>query len=533
MYLLSWKKREKSGDAGENVIEKSDVAVAEKTNEVAAEKANEVADTTTDFSSDLTYKPKKKKGYIKFIVLALVVALIAFIVYSNIKTSNAPTPVTTQNVTKGDIEVIVSISGNVASDESKTYFAKLSAPIGINGLSEGDRVNKGDVIYSYDEAELEKSKKKAELSLQQANGSYNGSLEKNKKATDVLEGNSIHDINNRLDEITHQIDDINNKITEKTARMNQTLTDLQKVSQDVDQNRVSDGYDAALKNDAPNERRTEDGESQMALEIADAISDVQYALQNDPEIREWNKQITALNEEKADLSEQASAEMSALTSGEKSSLAAQRELTELESTSAIADIEEAVGGIKADFSGVITELTATEGATVAPGTKVMTIESTDDVRVDIQISKSDLSKIKTGQKVDITVNGKAYEGEVKQISGTARNNASGVPVVDAKIKINNPDSDIILGVEAGNKIHTDKATGVIVVPYEYIGTDSEGDFVFEIENGELVRKGVTLGLSTTTEAEITEGLNEGDIIVTTDPTTLTAGTRVVENNSAE
>lgn len=474
-----------------------------------------------------SYTPgKKKKGYVKFIVLGFVVLIIGFTVFNNVNAKNAPMPVTTTQVTKGDIEAIVSISGNVASDETKTYYAKVSAPIGALALAEGDRVNKGDVIYTYDEADLERAKKEAELNLQQANGNYNGSIEKNNKATDVLEGRSIHDINTRLDEITAEIDALNDKITEKNNRMNQTLTDLQKTSQDVDQNGYADSYDAQQKNGAPDERMTEDGETQMSLEIQNAIADVQYAISNDPEIQEWNRQINALNEEKQDLAEQSSAEMGALTAGEKSSLAAARELTELESNNTIADIEEAEEGVKADFSGVITELDASEGATVAPGTKIMTIESTDDVRVDIQISKSDLSKIKVGQKVDVTVNGKEYEGEVTQIAGTAKNNASGVPVVDGKIKIKNPDDGIILGVEAGNKIHTDKAEGVVVLPYEYIGTDADGDFVFVIENGILTRKPVTLGLTTSTDAEIKEGLSEGDTIVTTDPTTLIEGTKV-------
>ena len=477
-----------------------------------------------------SFTPKKKKGYVKFIVLGVIALAIGAYIFSSIKAKNAPMPVTTQAVGKGDVEVIVSISGNVASDETKSYYASVQAPIETLELSKGDRVKKGDVLFQYDEADLEKTKKQAELNLQQANGNYSGSIEKNNKATDVLEGNSIHDINNRLDAITQEVDALNDKITEKTARMNQTLTDLQKVSADVNENGYLDTYDAAHKNDAPEERTTEDGDRQMALEIQDAIADVQYAIQNDPEIQEWNRQITALNEEKQDLSEQSSAEMGALTSGEKSALAAQRELTELETTDAIEDIDAAVGGVKADFSGVVTELTVDKGATVTPGTKIMTIESTDDVRVDIQISKSDLSKVKEGQKVDVTIGGNTYEGEVTHISGTAVNNASGVPVVDAKIKIKNPDSGIILGVEAGNKIHTDKAEGVIVVPYEYIGTDSEGDYVFVIENGLLVRRPVTIGLSTSTDAEITEGLTEGETIVTTDPSTLIEGTKVIEAN---
>lgn len=471
------------------------------------------------------YTPGKKKGYVKFIVLGLVVLLVAYLVISNIRAKNAPMPVTATNVMKGDIEVIVSVSGNVASDETKTYYSEITAPIGMLDLKTGDRVNKGDVLYKFNESTLEIKKKSAELNLQQANGSYSGNLEKNRKATDVLEGNSITDINNRLDQITDEIDAINDKITEKKTRMNQTLTDLQKVSQDVDENSVSDSFDAAQNNNAPNERKTEDG-TQMALEVQNAILDVQNALSNDAEIEEWNRQITKLNEEKADLQEQASAELGALTSGEKSALEAQRELTELESTDTLEDVEKAEGGIYADFAGVVTEVATETGAVVNEGAKIITIESTDSVRVDIEISKSDLNKIKTGQSVDITINGQPYEGEVTKISGTAKNNASGVPVVAAEIKIKNPDDNIILGVEASNKIHTDKAEGVLVLPFEYIGTDGDGDYVYVIKDGVLVRQNVTLGLTNSTDAEIVEGLNEGDQIVTTDVTTLTEGTKV-------
>ena len=467
----------------------------------------------------------KKKGIKKYLIIGAAGVIVALLIVRNITSKNAPIPVTTDTVMKGDIEVVVSISGNIASDETKTYYATVSAPLDTFEFKKGDRVEKGDVLYAYDAEDLENEKKKAELNLAQANGNYSGSIEKNNKATDVLVGNSIHDINTRLDEITAEIDDINNKITEKTTRMNRTLTDLQKVSGDVDENGISDSYDVTDKNNAPNERTAENG-NQMSLEIQNAIAEVQYALQNDPEIQEWNRQITALNEEKAKLSEQASVEQSRLTSGEKSAMEAQREISELESSSSIKDIEEVEGGVKADFGGVVTEVDAEKGMTTTPGTKLLTIESTDDVRVDIQISKSDIPKIALGQKVDITVNGSTYEGEVAQISGAATNNSSGVPVVNAQIKIKNPDDKIILGVEASNKIHTDKAEGVLVLPFEYIGTDSEGDYVYVIENGVLVRKNVTLGLTNSTDAQIEEGLSEGDEIVTTDISTLEAGTKV-------
>ena len=481
---------------------------------------------TEENASIETIVPKKKKGIKKWIALGVVVVLAGVYIFSSIQKKNAPLPVTTAQVMRGDIEEIISISGNVTSNETKSYFAEVTAPIETLDLSTGDRVEKGDILYAYNVEDLSKAKKQAELTLAQANGNYSGSLEKNRKATDKLSGNSITDINNRLDEITAEIDALNDKITEKTSRMNQTLTDLQKTMQDVDQNGVSDSYDAAQNNNNPNERKTEDG-TQMSLEIQNAISDVTYAISNDPEITEWNRQVRALNEEKAELSEQASAEMSALTSGEKTAMEAQRELTELESNSTISDIENLENGIKADFGGVVTEVATEKGATVTAGAKIMTIASTEDVRVDIKISKADLGKVKEGQKVDITINGNDYEGEVTKISGTATNNASGVPVVDGQIKINNPDDRIILGVESTNKIHAQKSENAIVIPYEYIGTDSEGDFVMLIENGVLTRRDVTVGLTTTTDAEITEGLSEGENIVAADVSTLTEGTAAI------
>ena len=483
-------------------------------------KKKEALETTENIT-----KPKKKLKK-RWIVLAVVVLLIAFVVVRNIQASNAPLTVTTVPVMSGDIEEVVSISGNITSDETKTYYSDITAPVDQLELSAGDRVNKGDVLFAYNESDLAEAKTKAELSLQQANGNYSGSIEKNNKATDVLTGLSIHDINTRLDEITAEVDALNDKITEKTSRMNQTLTDLQKTSQDIDQNGVSDSYDATQKNDSPETRHTEDG-TQMSLEIQNAIADVQYALSNDPEIQSWNKQITALNEEKQDLTEQAGAEQSKLTSGEKSALDAQRQLTELESTNTIADIENAEGGVKADFAGVVTEVEIEKGATVTAGTKVMTVESTDNVRVDVQISKADLGKVNVGQAVDVTVNGNTYEGEVTKIAGAAKKNASGVPVVDGQIKIKNPDDKIILGVESTNKIHTQKAEHVIVIPYEYVGTDSVGDFVMTVENGVLTRRDVTIGITSTTDAEITEGLSEGENIVAADVTTLVEGTPAV------
>ncbi|MCR5093156.1 MAG: efflux RND transporter periplasmic adaptor subunit [Lachnospiraceae bacterium] len=495
------------------------------------------------------YIPGKKKGKWKWIVLALVaVAAIWFFFLRGNGSDSVGTTVAVIEAKNGSIEEIVTISGNVASAEKKSYYATISAPISSLVPKAGDRVEKGDLLFSYDTEELELMRRQAELNMQQANGTYSAAVEKNAKSTDVLRGNSIHDINNRLEEITAEIDRLNDLKLEKTQRMEGTIRELQATLRDLDQNGVMDGQEAAyaaaydtkngeewkydeyyqiLMTEDFSESSSASGENrQLYLAVQQSLADKQYALTHDAELEKWDKEIRALNEEKARLTEQKSVEQGRLTGGDWNQLQASKELTELSANHTIEDIDEAAAGVTADFSGVVTSVGVNEGATVAKGTPVLTIESTDNVEVSFQIAKSDMAKVQVGQQVDITVNGNAYEGEVMSISGSATKNATGVPVVDARIRIKNPDDKLILGVEASNRIHTNRADGVIIVPYEIVGADADGDYVYVVDNGVVRRRNVTVGLTTSTQAEIKEGLSAGDLVITGDTDSLFDGLAV-------
>ena len=481
-------------------------------------------------------KPRKKltKGKTALIIIAALAVL--FILYRVIAGNReVPTPVTTDAVTNDDIEVILSYSGNVSSSNVNTYYSVIGAPVSEMNLKVGDRVKTGDLLIAYDPDELALLKEKADLTSAQAEGNYSSSLEKNAKASVRVTGMSLTEIENRLDEITAQTDALNARIEEKTARMQRTLTDLQKSTMDVDQNNISDSTDAAQGNTAPVDRTTDDEKhKQMTLALQESISEVQYALSYDPEILSWKKQINDLAEEKTRLTEAASAENARMTSGDKEALEAQRSLSALDTQATIADVEEASSGISAECNGVVTELNVHPGETVAKGAKLITIASTDEVQIDMQISKGDIGRIKEGQSVDITIAGNSYTGKVSHISGTATKNANGVPMVAAIVTIDDPDDTIILGTEAALKIHTDKAENVPVVPYEFIGADTDGDYVYTIgEDSRAVRVDVTIGLSTGTMAQITEGLATGDVIITEDPEMISEGMLLVETEAVE
>ena len=334
---------------------------------------------------------------------------------------------------------------------------------------------------------------------------------------------TLDQINNRIDQITNESEAVQKKIEEKKNRINQTIDELNKVQLDYNQNRVSDvseGYDHY-------DRKDSDGE-EMYLQTQEALVDAQAALTRDPEIIAWQDQLTALKDESSRLT---TARGLKVNGGTLSASKATLDTTELNQGDTLSKIESARDGIKAEFDGVITAIPATvaEGATVTAGTMMMSIANLEDVQVTIQVSKSDLPKISVGQKVDITINGKPYNGEVDKISGSATKNTNGVAVVDTIIKVLNPDSDIIFGVEANNKIHAQKADNTMVLPYEYVQTDSTGDYVYVLAaDGTVQRKDVVIGISTSTDAQITEGLEVGDKVITSDVSTLTEGMPVVE-----
>jgi RND family efflux transporter MFP subunit len=498
----------------------------------------EEATPIDDFSGKKKFKLKKR-----YIVGGVAVLLVAGLIGKNyLAAKNQVTYVETTPVTLGSIENVLSISGTVESAETKTYFADVAAPIETLDVKVGDKVAAGDVLYTFDESELDLAKQKAELAIEQSKGSLN-SLYSAVGAADrkYAEGMTAQQINDRLDAITAEIDSLNTKITEKTNRINQTLKDIQNTQYDINQNSVDDKYEvyfdggsdsyiyrneSGSKSDGEYKEPSE-SDRQMILALEQTYNDVQYALKTDAEIQSWNDRITALKEEQSHLTSAKSAQVNA---GSAQQAKASYESTQITQKDAIEKIDAAREGVKAEFNAVVTEVATVEGATVAAGTKMLTVANLDDVQVTVSVSKSDLPKIATGQKVDITVNGKAYQGEVTQISGTATKNSNGVAVVATTIKITNPDSDIILGVEANNKIHAEKADNTIVLPYKYVYTDADSDYVYVVDNGIVARKNVTVGISNSTDAQIIEGISESDEVITSDATMLMEGMPVVVNN---
>ena len=462
---------------------------------------------------------KKKKGKGKWlrrgIIAAAIVGVLGYFVAQAQKAAGVLPTVETARVKKGDIDQVVSISGTVVTDETKTFFIDLSTEVEAVNVELGDEVTEGDILITYNEKKLDNAIKQARLNKQQAAGSYADTTYYSNKVFEEYGLSSFKTVDEQIDHIDKWVDEIQKKITAKQQRYTDTMLEFEKYTQDYDEN-----------GEAGIQDYTEEI-MQKQLEVQRAMSDNQHAMQNDSEIRSWTRQIEELNQLKADLSQ------TRLTDGAKSAASAAKQLTDLNANETIESVEKLREGVIAPFNGVITALSAVEGMTTTPGMSLLTMESTDTVKVIVNVTKYDMEKVKEGQEVEITISGNTYKGRVRRIARTASKNERGGSIVPTEIEILNPDDNIILGMEADTDILTARKKSTLLVPIESINVDSKGSFVYVLEDDVVKRRDITTGVAADLYEEVLTGLNEGDLVITTITSDITEGMSATTSVSDE
>lgn len=478
-------------------------------------------------------KPKMdKKKKRRIVVIAVAAVLVLFIGANKIFAKDMAMAVSTTQVLRGDIKETVSTSGSVESEEVKTYFSKINGTIGTIYVEAGDTVESGEQMIVFDTESAEHTRRQADLQAQANEGSYQNSVQREREnqgkyaeaSTNlaVLE-QQIADEENYIKELQAQLDELQ---TNLSAYYNQAATnisiygiqlqsDLEKAMKEGNQGEVERLNEEITNNSI--------AAQQVSYQLGQLSNDSRIKeLQN--KISEEQDKVTHYREYKTEMeSQKASSEGGVMNTYQKSELEANHELSSMTAQDAVEDYDYATDGVPADFNGIVTELSIVEGAPVTEGTRLLTLANRDKVKVDISVTKYDLEKIEVGQKAEITVSGHSYEGEVVKIDRMATVNASGTAVVGAQIRINNPDDYLYLGIEAKVLINTKEAAQVLLLPVECVNADQTGDFVYTVENGIVARKNVTTGISSDTYIEITDGLTEGEQVISSVTTGIVEG----------
>ncbi|WP_316632620.1 efflux RND transporter periplasmic adaptor subunit [uncultured Flavobacterium sp.] len=165
-------------------------------------------------------------------------------------------------------------------------------------------------------------------------------------------------------------------------------------------------------------------------------------------------------------------------------------------------------------SGIIAELSVTEGQYVAEGSSIMKLEDYDRLWVEADIYPSDADKIRTGQKVQVIVSG--YEDEPQTMTVDFINPAlqTSKQIMQLRGTIPNPNNQWQVGLQAIVLLPSFKQKKILTLPVDAVIRDGHGIHVWvEIEKGKYQPRMVFIGDETFDEVEITDGLKNGETVV--------------------
>ncbi len=527
---------------------------------------------------------KKRKKIWKIVIPVAVVAVIICIMGINTARNaqevitNAM-KVESITVEKGNVSETVETNGTVVSGEQKTIFSPVNAEVETADFQTGDLVKEGQKLVTFDLKDLEDQNQKAELTVKANQLGYQDTVNKSNEAA-VRQAQAqaqVNSLQGQVDAKNQEIADLTAAISgeakaqeeaakqeqeELKAQQKELQKELKKAEKALEKSKAA--YDKAVMEqqtaqvnfDAAAASGNEEGleAAREALNGAnEKLAETKAAYEAAQElVNNLNTQAAALQPQSADLTlgavagttelqqrlEAAQAELAelqaklegqkslaeadagTLSSAARAQMQTNNNLAELESKSLEELILQGQQGISAEFNGVISDKQVVEGATVSQGMQLFTLQSIDNVNVEITLSKNVYDKVKEGQKAEITFAGNTYEGTVSRISRIAENGMAGTNQaavaaagIQATVHLDHPDDNIFLGVDAKVKILAAEAKDVVILPIEAVNIGKDGTFCWINEDGILAKRAITTGVTSDECAEITEGIEEGEQVI--------------------
>ncbi len=178
--------------------------------------------------------------------------------------------------------------------------------------------------------------------------------------------------------------------------------------------------------------------------------------------------------------------------------------------------------VTATVSGVVSTLNVTPGSLTDTSKPCAVIASSDTRRVKIAVREQDLQKVAIGQRVTVTGSGfrkDSYTGVLTELASSARQQLVGTvteTVVDAVVMLDQDqmDASLRVGLNAKAAVQVSSIPDALVVPYECVLQDEEGDeYVYAYADGRAVRRVFVSGEEWSTGFHVVSGLQTGDRII--------------------
>ena len=416
---------------------------------------------------------------------------------------------------RGDLNESVNVSGIVQSAEVSSVTTALTSKVTAVNVKVGDQVNKGDVICTLDDSEIQKSiqEKKRELEderqrLQDAANKALAQLNDAKKAKETEKSNQ--DL--RIKSAAAARDAASAALDSVTPSYSAAKQNYDTMMQAVASAQTEADAASAARQSAYNvwvaAGGAENGAEYEAYQAAeanqqtklDALKQAQtlYSYDTYNEAYQQAKQaydaaVQTKAEAQANYDQTNAAALQALDSCDtaiNSALSAYQEADKAVkkgvSNRPVEELEKSLADtvLRAESAGKVTELKVNVGS-ICKG-EVATIQSTEKLLVAVTIPEYAIKKVQQGMTVKISSDTlqEGLTGKVSRISPTAvsAENGSGNGF-SADISIDQP-SSIFIGSKAKAEIIISSQANVLSVPLDAVGQNAQGEDVIYVKQAD-------------------------------------------------
>ncbi|MEN5277409.1 efflux RND transporter periplasmic adaptor subunit [Brucella sp. TWI432] len=182
--------------------------------------------------------------------------------------------------------------------------------------------------------------------------------------------------------------------------------------------------------------------------------------------------------------------------------------------------------IYSPMTGTVVDQTTKEGETlnaVQSAPTVVTVADLKVMTVEAQVSEADISRLKPGMPVYFTLLGqpdKRFTGTLRQIKPTPQTD-NNVVLYYALFDVPNPTGELMINMSAQVYFVLDHADNVLIVPTAALHAKPDGagkpqtSVQVVDQNGSVAERTVEVGVRNRVQAEIKNGLEEGDKVIVT------------------
>lgn len=448
------------------------------------------------------------------------------------------------------VKEVYNTSGTVVSEKSRIFYSPVNAPVKKNKAKVGEAVKKGELLITFDTTNLDRDNQTSKLNMLSAkytsqdakeqSGREDESMEKAKKQEQA----AISELKSQIEKKKTEIKKLEKQMKEAAGKSSETAEKSAKIQKKMTDNLDSQSIYKAKKENAERQlENTEDSgadseqsKAQLIKEAEDATNEIgrlereyrtlEQQLKSlgdggdagsdsaSQALMQANQELDALKSSlsQAENSRQTGADTS-LTDAQLKNMQVSEDLAQLAQLTTKELLEKGKEGIRAEFDGIISDVKAVEGGDAVQGGELFTLVSNRDVCIELEVSAGDFDNLIPGNKAVITIGRRTYHGTLESVNKIALENEKGNPVIGAKLRIDDPDDNIYIGVSAKVNMTVAEKEDALCLPNEVINTASSGDFVYIIKDGTVMIRKVETGVVSSGMTEIVSGVSEGDEVV--------------------